>query len=272
MDESYIHHNYVRHNDSLYYPEDELDQAPKPKHKGQRLCFIAGILDDGPDGSKLLATRVFRGGSRQTKDYHGIFNHAYFVNWMKELMDELDVLGTSGAVIVMDNASYHKGVPHDTPKGTWKKQDLLVACQRFGIEASSNEYRSAIWSKVQAHSAKLEVVDTPPYHSDLQPIEYVWAYMKGGVGQQYTTATTMEDVRQRLDLAFSELPSDVIYRCISHTKKKVVHLNTYLLELEAADEAANEPALGEDESSDDKESDDNQSILTDIVDGSPVMT
>ncbi|RQM30486.1 hypothetical protein B5M09_012889, partial [Aphanomyces astaci] len=151
----------------LYYPDDKLSQARKPKHKGKRLCFIAGILDDGPDGSKLLATRVFRGGSRQTKDYHGMFNHAYFVNWMKELMDELDVLGKSGAVIVMDNASYHKG-----------------------------------------------------------PIEYVWAYLKGGVGRQYTTATTMEDVRQRLDLDFSELPSDLIYRCTSHTKKKVVDLST----------------------------------------------
>ncbi|KAF0707824.1 hypothetical protein AaE_013453 [Aphanomyces astaci] len=105
MDESYIHHNYARHNDSLYYPDDELGQAPKPKHKGQRLCFISGILDDGPDGSKLLATRVFRGGSRKTKDYHGMFNHAYFVTWMKELMDELGVLGKSGAVIIMDNAS-----------------------------------------------------------------------------------------------------------------------------------------------------------------------
>ncbi|RHY46117.1 hypothetical protein DYB30_005155 [Aphanomyces astaci] len=188
MDESYIHHNYARHNDSLYYPDDELGQAPKPKHKGQRLCFISGILDDGPDGSKLLATRVFRGGSRKTKDYHGMFNHAYFVTWMKELMDELGVLGKSGAVIIMDNASYQKGVPHDTPKGTWKKQDLLAA--------SSNEYRSVIWSKVQAQvrqnvlpevvamarARNFEVVYTPPYHSDLQPIEYVCAYLKGGVG------------------------------------------------------------------------------------------
>ncbi|ETV65693.1 hypothetical protein H257_17634 [Aphanomyces astaci] len=47
------------------------------------------------------------------------------------------------------------------------------------------------------------------YHLDLQPIEYVWAYLKGNVGQQYTmetTMTTMEDVR-----------------------KKVLELNTYVL-------------------------------------------
>ncbi|KAF0756718.1 hypothetical protein AaE_004522 [Aphanomyces astaci] len=80
------------------------------------------------------------------------------------------------------------------------------------------------------------------------------------------TKTTMEDVWRRLDIALGGVPSDVIYRCISHTKKKVSELSAYLVELEAADEAVNEPALpGEDESSDDAESDDDQSILTDIV-------
>ncbi|RHY84188.1 hypothetical protein DYB28_002388 [Aphanomyces astaci] len=180
--------------DDIY---EVITKGPKPKHKGQRLCFVAGILDGGTEGSKLLTTRVFRGGHRQTKDYHGMFNHAYFVNWMKELMDELDFLGKSGALIVMDNASYHKGVPSDTPKGTWKKQDLLAACERFGVAVSANDYRSVIWSKLQAYVKEnivpevvsvarargYEVVYTPPYHSDLQPIEYVWAYLKGNVGR-----------------------------------------------------------------------------------------
>ncbi|RHZ15510.1 hypothetical protein DYB31_014129 [Aphanomyces astaci] len=280
MDESYIHHNYARHNDSLYFPDDKLDNAPKPKHKGQRLCIIAGILDDGAAGSKLITTRVFRGGRRQPKDYHAMFDHAYFVDWIKQLMDELDLLGKTGVVIVMDNASYHKGLPPTTPKGTWKKQDLLEACQRIGVEATAVEYRTVIWAKLQAYikenvvpevvalarSRGYEVVYTPSYHSDLQPIEYIWAYVKGIVGRQYTTETTMEDVRRRLDIALGGVPSDVIYRCISHTKKKVSELSAYLVELEAADEAVNEPALpGEDESSDDAESDDDQSILTDIV-------
>ncbi|RHY18505.1 hypothetical protein DYB32_010369 [Aphanomyces invadans] len=219
LDESYIHHNYARHNDSLYFPDDADDKAPKPKHKGQRLCFIAAILDDGPTSSKLMAKRVFRGGRRETKDYHGMFDRAYFVNWFKELMDELDLLGKAGALIVMDNASYHKTLPSDTPKGTWKKQDLLAACERFGIVASTNEFKTVVWSKVQAYvkanvvpevvamaqARGHEVAYTPPYHSNLQPIEYVWAYVKGIVGRQYTTETTMSDVTARLDLAFADV-------------------------------------------------------------------
>ncbi|RHZ07129.1 hypothetical protein DYB26_010944 [Aphanomyces astaci] len=113
-----------------------------------------------------------------------MFDHAYFVDSIKQLMDELDLLGKTGAVIVMDNASYHKGLPLSTPKGTWKKQDLLEACQRIGVEATADEYRTVIWAKLQAYikenvvpevvtlarSRGYEVVYTPPYHSDLQPI------------------------------------------------------------------------------------------------------
>ncbi|KAF0717122.1 hypothetical protein AaE_010926 [Aphanomyces astaci] len=77
MDESYIHHHYARHNDSLYHPDDATDA--KPKHKGRRLCFIAAIMADGRDDSKVLTYDVFEGGRKQPKDYHAMFNHAYFV-------------------------------------------------------------------------------------------------------------------------------------------------------------------------------------------------
>ena len=45
MDESYIHKNYARHEDSLYDPNDEHDLTTIVTHKGQRYCFIAAILD-----------------------------------------------------------------------------------------------------------------------------------------------------------------------------------------------------------------------------------
>ncbi|ETV93597.1 hypothetical protein H310_12391 [Aphanomyces invadans] len=77
----------------------------------------------------------------------------------------------------------------------------------------------------------------------------------------------MSDVAARLDLAFADVSGGLIHRCIDHTKKKVREMNAYLVELEATDEAANEPPLPVDEeSSDDDESDDDESILTDIVD------
>ena len=42
------------------------------------------------------------------------------------------------------------------------------------------------------------VLFTSPYHSDLQLIKLVWALVKGNVGRQYTTTTTLEMVFERL--------------------------------------------------------------------------
>lgn len=46
---------------------------------------------------------------------------------------------------------------------------------------------------------------TPPHHSDLQPIETVWAIVKGEVGHHYTSATTFKEIRDRLEMAFARL-------------------------------------------------------------------
>ena len=46
MDESYIHKNYCRDDDSLYDPNDEQDLETKAMHKGSRYSFIAAIIDE----------------------------------------------------------------------------------------------------------------------------------------------------------------------------------------------------------------------------------
>ena len=49
------------------------------------------------------------------------------------------------------------------------------------------------------------VIYTPPYHSDLQPIELVWARVKGNVGRQYQHGVTLEQVLDRLVQEFETL-------------------------------------------------------------------
>ncbi|OQR88838.1 hypothetical protein ACHHYP_06605 [Achlya hypogyna] len=77
---------------------------------------------------------------------------------------------------------------------------------------------------------------TPAYHSRLQPIELVWAYVKGIVGRAYSVDTTFADVRLRLNAAFDSLPSDVVYKCIMNSVNEVKRLDTYIKASEAADE------------------------------------
>ena len=69
-----------------------------------------------------------------------------------------------------------------------------------------------------AEDAENEVVFAPPYHSDLQPIETIWAIVKGEVGWQYTTDATYSQVLQRLKQAFNSLSTKTVQGCINSSK------------------------------------------------------
>jgi hypothetical protein len=100
-----------------------LGKNAKENHKGRRYCFIAGILDGGEKGK----------AKKETKDYHAMFDNAFFVAWMIRLLNVLDALGIRNSIITMDNAAYHKCLPDDTPRQGWKKARLQEAYWSYGI-------------------------------------------------------------------------------------------------------------------------------------------
>ncbi|ETW03095.1 hypothetical protein H310_05521 [Aphanomyces invadans] len=53
----------------------------------------------------------------------------------------------------MDNATYHKGRPFDTPKGNWKKGDLYQACVKFMVPGvSATDLKATIWAALKKQS------------------------------------------------------------------------------------------------------------------------
>ena len=284
MDESYIHKNYSRHEDSLFDPNDEQDLQVKAQHKGERYCFIGAIITEDtclpslPDNLKPESAKthfmmdvydIFKGG-KQTKDYHGMFDGSYFIRWMEKLLDTLDDYGVGNAVIVMDNAKYHKTAPVGTPKGSTKKADLLSYCERNDINLSEDDkcLRSTLWYKVKAFIEKNvhpvicqmaidrghQVIFSPPHHSDLQPIELVWANVKGSVGRKYTTETTMQDVLKRINEAFLNLKSKTVDGCIRKANKHLMDLYDHINKMDLIEE--NNSDENPDEHSDSQSSDD----------------
>ncbi|OQR85648.1 hypothetical protein ACHHYP_11603 [Achlya hypogyna] len=205
---------------SLYGSDSDLDAAT-PWHATNDTWFL------GFDS--------FVGGKKQTVDYHGMFDNNYFVKWFVRLLDELRSLGKENAVVVMDNTAYHKVLPEDAPKGYWTKVRIIEACKKYKLPVNEKELRPVIWARLKAyilanvlpvvvslaHERGHEVVYTPPYHSDLQPIEMVWAYTKGRVGRQYCNNTTFQDVKDRLAHEFATLPDKIIRDCVNHMNKKV---------------------------------------------------
>ncbi|RHY24931.1 hypothetical protein DYB25_008208 [Aphanomyces astaci] len=191
---------------------------------------------------EMMVPTVKKNG-KVVNDYHSMFNHDYFVDWFGKLIDEVEELGWSSAVFVMDNAKYHKGKPKTTPKGTWRKEALYHACVGLNItDVSPTDLKTTIWKRLKKHldehvlpvvceMAKARghhVVYSAPGFSELQPIEMVWANVKGTVGRQYTSTTTFQDVRDRLERAFIELDSNVIQCTIAASTAKLLELNRAL--------------------------------------------
>lgn len=265
LDESYIHHNYSRHRDSLYDPSDENYVEPIKKHKGRRYCFIAAIIDGDPNLENELwsgydephlieeTLHIFEGG--RTKDYHGMFNTTYFINWMEKLLTALEIRDIHNAQIIMDNARYHKSLPAHIPKKGNKKIDLIKYCVDNSIIHSPTESKIMMWSKIQGHISTFikpticgmaeraghTVLFTPPYHSDLQPIELIWAITKGQVGREYDSNTSFREVEERLRKAFKDISSNTINGCIKKTEEIVnVLYNDVINEDENNDEYISE--------------------------------
>eukprot|EP00750_Incisomonas_marina_P017982 INCI2669.3.p1 GENE.INCI2669.3~~INCI2669.3.p1 ORF type:complete len:325 (-),score=77.13 INCI2669.3:365-1339(-) len=272
MDESYVHKNYCRHDDSLYDPNDEQDLQTVAIHKGRRYCFIAAIIDADPsvaaehrtpnDRAHLLTETldIFEGESttknpKATKDYHGMFNFSYFKLWVEKLLDALERRGVKNAIIVMDSDKFHNNKPAETPRSSSKKAVMQEACTRYGLPFKPDiDTKSMLWSKLKhyihrevkpvvvemaAHKGH-EVLFAPPHYSDLQPIERLWAIVEGDVGRQDILSTTFVQGRQCLVRAFEKLQSTSVQGCIDAANGHLKALHAHIRKVESNEDSDSE--------------------------------
>ncbi|ETV79618.1 hypothetical protein H257_06878 [Aphanomyces astaci] len=78
------------------------------------------------------------------------------------------------------------------------------------------------------------IVHVAPEFSELQPIELIWANVKGTVGRAYTSDTTFQDVYKRLDNEFYHLDSETIKSTIDNSTAKLIALEKALCQAEEA--------------------------------------
>ena len=123
----------------------------------------------------------------------------------------------------MDNASYHKVPRKDAARFTkMKSEQLRDYLRSHGKEFNANAVRSdliklckALFPEelkpgvcLAAEKKNHRVLFTPPYHSDLQPIELVWADVKGYAGKKYVHGITFEQVLRNLNDGFVKLSTE----------------------------------------------------------------
>jgi transposase len=208
LDESYVNKNHSK--DFIWYSGEDGPWTQKPTGKGERLIIINAITRSGwVPGAKL----VFK-STRKTGDYHGQMNSDLFQKWFVEMLLENI---PPNSLIIMDNASYHNTLAeHSPPTPLCSKKRILewleknkIYCRTDCLKPELVEILKKIAPEPSyaideiAWSKGHEVIRTPPYHPELQPIETCWGVVKNHIARH--SDFTMQNLMQQLEVGFEKV-------------------------------------------------------------------
>ena len=141
-------------------------------------------------------------------------NHDLFKKWFQEML--LPNIPEE-SLIIMDNASYHNTLADaSAPTANSKKEDIkkwLLANKIPIAEDSLKAELIEVLNKVApsptyaideiAEQAGHEVLRTPPYHPELQPIETCWGVVKNDIARHCDF--TMSNLVVQIETAFKKV-------------------------------------------------------------------
>ena len=222
LDESYVNKNHS--NDFIWYSDEDGPWVQKPTGKGERLIIINAITKSGwVSGSKL----VFK-STRKTGDYHGQMNLDLFKKWLTEML--LPNI-PKNSLIIMDNASYHNTLSEYSPPTPlcskkkimeWLEQNKIY-CRDDCLKPELVEILKKLAPEPLytideiARSHGHEVMRTPPYHPELQPIETCWGVVKNYVARNCDF--TMNNLIEQLDSGFDKVTAKTCAKIIAKVRK-----------------------------------------------------
>ncbi len=208
LDESYVNKNHS--NDFVWYYNDDGPWIQKPTGKGERLIIMNAISKDG----WIPGAKVTFKSTRKTGDYHGQMNQTMFTKWFEEKL--LPNIPTR-SLIIMDNAAYHNVLsPVSAPTPSCKKERIRSWLEKNNFPVKEDCLKAElvdILTKVGpqptyildeiANKKGHEVLRTPPYHPELQPIETCWGIVKNEIARNCDF--TMNNLIGQLESAFDKV-------------------------------------------------------------------
>ncbi|XP_076249398.1 uncharacterized protein LOC143188819 [Calliopsis andreniformis] len=155
-------------------------------------------------------------------------NAEVFHDWFIRLLEGLE----EGCIIIMDNASYHLTVTEKAPTSSSKKQEVMEWLRSKNIQFQENWTQPKLLNIVRAHKATRkeyvidelalemghEVVRLPPYHCQYNPIEKIWAQVKGYVAE-HNKAFTMAEIRRLFDEGLAKVTADNWRKCVESAER-----------------------------------------------------
>ena len=163
-------------------------------------------------------------------DYHDSMNHETFLAWFeKQLLPNIPPT----SLIIMDNASHHSKIQNKAPTRSCRKSDIIQWLEENNIPHDPTHTKSELLHQVKRNKNRQvyiidkianehghKVVRLPPYHCHLNPIELVWAQVKGDVRMNNSNGNqTLHRVEQITKEAIAKVTANNWLMCVNHTQK-----------------------------------------------------
>ena len=221
LDETYINKNHS--NDFIWYSTEDGPWVQKPTGNGERLIIINAISKDGWVKKGKL---VFK-STRKTGDYHGQMNRNLFEKWFSEkLIPNIP----EHSNIILDNASYHNILTENSApirqSSKARIHDWLelnkIPCNPDCLKSELIEILAKVAPEPTyvideiARENGHQIIRTPPYHPELQPIEICWGVLKNEVARNCNF--TMENLELQLENAFKKVTPETCSKIIKQVR------------------------------------------------------
>ena len=229
IDETFVH---VNHRKQFTWNE-EGSLVNVPSGVGARLIIIDAIIQDdkaGTYGWVKGAHLHFKSGLR-TGDYHGTMNTENFAKWMtSQLFPNIP----RNSLIILDNAPYHNTLTEETfPQPDSKKAELRQWLEDRRVPFEDWLLKPALYALCRQHASPpkyvideiavkfgCDILRTPQYHPELQPIEHVWGIVKSNVAETQNGNYTMKSLQERLVPALEKVTSKICKNIFLHVREE----------------------------------------------------
>ena len=223
LDESYVNKNHS--NDFTWYSSEDGPWIQKPTGNGERFIIINAITKNGwiPN-----AKCVFK-STKKTGDYHGQMNFELFKKWFCEkLLPNIP----ERSLIILDNASYHNVLTvTSAPIASSSKQRMIDWLSQNKFPCNPDCLKSELLDVLAklapeptyeideiARKRGFEVVRTPPYHPELQPIELCWGVLKNEIARNCDF--TMKNLEVQLEKGFAKVTKETCEKVIKKVREQ----------------------------------------------------
>lgn len=220
LDETYIHCTY---SVSKCWQSDDEVGVLKNDSTGTRWIIVNAGGEMGFIPNALL---IFKSQSK-SGDYHDDMNRANFMKWLTEkLIPNLP----KNSLVVMDNAPYHTVQINKAPTMSSTKAQMQQWIEAKGLSYLPTMLKVELNDIIKEHKEPAiyeadqelmrhghKAVRLPPYHCDLNAIEFMWSLMKRRVAEK-NVGQENKNIVKLTEEAFASITAEDWQKQCQHVK------------------------------------------------------